>query len=191
MKALLFWLTIDRGGQRASRGWRRGRRRAKQLARRGSCFFQMAVTRLHQPTKSSTKTLQKVIKKSFSSFCHRRQRGVCQHQRHYNLVKAIIEFWLYQTLLWLIKKFQLQDFVPYFLQFVGGTHLQGLKIGKKNICMLDLNFFTSARRKQGVDSKAIKFGRFRKEERKRKTIYQDPLLYYAYTHIYFCWLRNS
>ena len=24
----------------------------------------------------------KVIKKAFSSFCHQRQRGVCQHQRH-------------------------------------------------------------------------------------------------------------
>ena len=61
MKALLFWLTIDRGGQRA-RGAAGKAKRAKAeggtgAGGRGSCSFQMAVTRLHQPTKSSTKTL--------------------------------------------------------------------------------------------------------------------------------------
>ena len=63
MKALLFWLTIDRGGQRA-RGAAGKAQRAKAeggtgagAGGRGSCSFQMAVTRLHQPTKSSTKTL--------------------------------------------------------------------------------------------------------------------------------------
>ena len=59
-------------------------------------------------------------------------------------------------------------FCAIFVVGCRGTHLQGLKIGKNNICMLDLNFSLQPRRKQGVDSKAHpEFGRFRKEERKR------------------------